>query len=197
MAQRPRGELRIIGGHWRSRRIRFAHEAVRPTPDRVRQKTFDWLAPRIRGARVLDVCAGSGAMGLEALSRGAAEVCFVERDRRAAAAIEAALALLAPAASARVAQADAALFLTRPPAEAGYDIAFVDPPYNADIWATLLPRLGAWMAPEHPIYIEWPRSARPDFGVALDWHRESTASQVSFGLASLASGEPPSTGDLA
>lgn len=197
MARRPRGELRIIGGHWRSRRIRFADEAVRPTPDRVRQKTFDWLAPRIRGARVLDICAGSGAMGLEALSRGAAEVCFVERDRSAVAAIEAALVLLAPAASARVAQADAALFLARPPADAAYDIAFVDPPYDAGLWATLLPRLGAWMASEHRIYIEWPRVAEPDFGVALHWHRESTASQVSFGLASLASGARPSTGDSA
>ena len=197
MAQRPRGELRIIGGHWRSRRIRFAADVVRPTPDRVRQKAFDWLAPRIRGARVLDICAGSGAMGLEALSRGAAEVCFVERDRCAATAIEAALALLAPAASARVAQSDATLFLARPPAEAGYDIAFVDPPYDADLWAKLLPRLTDWLIADHRIYIEWPRAASPDFGVALHWHRESTASQVSFGLASLASGEPPSTGDLA
>lgn len=195
MAQRPRGELRIIGGCWRSRRIRFAADVVRPTPDRVRQTTFDWLVPCIRGARVLDLCAGSGAMGLEALSRGAAEVRFVERDRRAAAAIEAALGLLAPAASARVTQADAALFLARPPPEAAYDIAFVDPPYDAGLWARLLPRLRSWMAAEHRIYIEWPRAAKPDFGAALHWHRESTASQVSYGLASFAPGPPPAAGD--
>lgn len=188
MARRPRGELRIIGGHWRSRRVRFAAEAVRPTPDRVRQTTFDWLAPRLRGARVLDVCAGSGAMGLEALSRGAAEVCFVEQDRRAAQAIEAALKQLAPTAPVRVVQAEAASFLGRPPAGAAYDLAFVDPPYAEDLWGALLPPLGRWLAGDHRIYIEWPRAARPDFGVSLHWHREATASQVSFGLASLTAG---------
>lgn len=197
MARRPRGELRIIGGHWRSRRIRFDVDAARPTPDRVRQKTFDWLAPRIRGARVLDVCAGSGAMGLEALSRGAAEALFVERDRRAAAGIRAALETLAPTAAARVAEADAVGFLARPPSGAAYDIAFVDPPYDGDLWGQLLPPLAAWMAPDHRLYIEWPRGRLPDFGAALDWHREATASQVSFGLASLALREPPPTGESA
>lgn len=188
MAQRPRGELRIIGGHWRSRRVRFADDVVRPTPDRVRQTTFDWLAPRLRGARVLDICAGSGAMGLEALSRGAAEACFVERDRRAAAAIEAALKLLAPAVPARVTQADATRFLTQPSPGSAYDIAFVDPPYAGDLWAQLLTPLSGWLAADHRIFIEWPRAKCPDFGGGLHWHRESTASQVSFGLASIDAG---------
>src|SRR5689334_20059128 len=77
-------ELRIIGGTWRGRRLRFPpQEEIRPTPDRVRETLFNWLGPRVVGARCLDLFAGSGALGLEALSRGAAEVTFVERDRRA------------------------------------------------------------------------------------------------------------------
>ena len=82
--------LRIIGGRHRGRRLRFpAGVEIRPTPDRVRETLFNWLQPRIAGARVLDLFAGSGALGLEALSRGAAHVTFVEQDRRAAAAIDA------------------------------------------------------------------------------------------------------------
>src|SRR3954447_26883629 len=74
-------ELRIIGGTWRGRRLRFPpQEEIRPTPDRVRETLFNWLGPRVVGARCLDLFAGSGALGLEALSRGAAEVTFVERD---------------------------------------------------------------------------------------------------------------------
>src|SRR3954464_13656022 len=74
-------ELRIIGGTWRGRRLRFPpQEEIRPTPDRVRETLFNWLGPRVVGARCLDLFAGSGALGLEALSRGAGEGTFVERD---------------------------------------------------------------------------------------------------------------------
>src|SRR3954469_13919277 len=84
--------LRIIGGRHRGRRLRFpAGVDIRPTPDRVRETLFNWLQPRIAGARVLDLFAGSGALGLESLSRGAGHVSFVEKDRRAAAAIDAVL----------------------------------------------------------------------------------------------------------
>src|SRR5687768_6197073 len=82
--------LRIIGGRHRGRRLRFpVGVEIRPTPDRVRETLFNWLQPRIDSARVLDMFAGSGALGLEALSRGAQQVVFVEQDRRAAQAIEA------------------------------------------------------------------------------------------------------------
>src|SRR5699024_5720375 len=71
--------LRIIGGQWRSRRVEIATaDGLRPTPDRVRETLFNWLAPRIEGARCLDLFAGTGALGLEALSRGAAQVTFIE-----------------------------------------------------------------------------------------------------------------------
>ncbi|MBY8965545.1 16S rRNA (guanine(966)-N(2))-methyltransferase RsmD [Algiphilus sp. NNCM1] len=192
MAQRrPRGELRIIGGTWRSRRIRFADTEVRPTPDRVRQTTFDWLAPRIRGARVLDLCAGSGAMGLEALSRGATEAVFVDAGRAQITAIQAALELLQAGARACVVQQDALQWLQGASGRKPFDIAFVDPPYAAGLWARLLPSLADCMATDHRLYIEWPRAEEPEFGVSLQWHRTSKAAAVSYGLASFADGTQP------
>ncbi|HYL70422.1 MAG TPA: 16S rRNA (guanine(966)-N(2))-methyltransferase RsmD, partial [Candidatus Dormibacteraeota bacterium] len=78
--------MRIIGGSWRGRKLRFPDSpAIRPTPDRVRETLFNWLGGAVHGARCLDLFAGSGALGLEALSRGAAHVTFVERDATAAA----------------------------------------------------------------------------------------------------------------
>src|SRR5512134_2593384 len=79
----PNNRLRIIGGQWRGRRLNFIpSEDLRPTPDRVRETLFNWLMPLIHGARCLDLFAGSGALGLEALSRGAASVVLVDRDPR-------------------------------------------------------------------------------------------------------------------
>jgi 16S rRNA (guanine966-N2)-methyltransferase len=135
-ARQPRAHariLRIIGGRHRGRRLRFpAGVALRPTPDRVRETLFNWLQPRIVGARVLDLFAGSGALGLEALSRGAASVTCVEKDRRAAAAIEA-LAREWNETGVRVACADALDWLASP--DGVFDIVFLDPPYDAGILA--------------------------------------------------------------
>ena len=88
-------EVRIIGGQWRGRKLRFPDRPdLRPTLGRVRETLFNWLAPDIHGAHCLDLYAGSGALGFEALSRGAAEVTFVERDRKAASALQANVELL-------------------------------------------------------------------------------------------------------
>lgn len=120
-------QLRIIGGTWRGRRFRFPPlPEIRPTPDRVRETLFNWLGSQVSGARCLDLFAGSGALGLEALSRGAAEVVFVERDRTAARELAARLAEWG-AKGARVEQRDALQFLhgaARP-----FDIVFLDPPF--------------------------------------------------------------------
>ena len=90
-----RNELRIIGGKWRGRRVRFPSlPELRPSPDRVRETLFNWLAPVIEGARCLDLFAGSGALGLEAASRGAAKVVLVDRDPRVHAALLASIAQL-------------------------------------------------------------------------------------------------------
>ena len=147
-------ELRIVGGEWRGRRVKLAAGApIRPTPDRVRETLFNWLQPVIRGARCLDLFAGSGALGLEALSRGAREVVFVDRDARAIRQIGSILeAFAAPSMPLHV--SDALAFL-RGTASA-FDIVFLDPPFASGLLANASVRLEdkGWLAPNALIYIE-------------------------------------------
>ena len=176
--------LRIVGGRHRGRRLRFpAGVEIRPTPDRVRETLFNWLQPRIVDARVLDLFAGSGALGLEALSRGAAHVTFVERERRAASAIDALLKEWQEP-TATVACADALAWLTATPA-AAYDIVFLDPPYDADVLAAAANDLAArgWLAPDARIYVE--RRARdPLPALPAGWReqRAGRAGEVGYHL---------------
>ncbi|MGH8181960.1 MAG: 16S rRNA (guanine(966)-N(2))-methyltransferase RsmD [Steroidobacteraceae bacterium] len=152
--------LRIIGGIWRGRRLRFPPSPqIRPTPDRVRETLFNWLAPRVPGSRCLDLFAGSGALGLEALSRGAAHVTFVEREAAAAHEISARLAEWG-AHEARVERADARGFLGGTPA-APFDIVFLDPPFASTLLAEAALRLeqGGWLADGALIYVECPAEA--------------------------------------
>ncbi len=124
------GVVRIIGGEFRSRRIRFeATDGLRPTPDRVRETLFNWLAPVIQGARCLDLFAGSGALGFEAASRGAANVTLVEHNRRAFRHLEDNRRLL-DLERVRVLRESAWSFLHR--ADGVYDIIFLDPPFDGD-----------------------------------------------------------------
>ena len=148
--------LRIIGGTWRGRKLRFPPSPeIRPTPDRVRETLFNWLAPRVPGARCLDLFAGSGALGLEALSRGAAHVTFVEQDAAAVRELRARLSEW-HASGAHVEQADALRFLSRP-AEP-FDIVFLDPPFASDLLPESAALLEArqWLAPGALIYVECP-----------------------------------------
>jgi 16S rRNA (guanine966-N2)-methyltransferase len=146
--------LRIIGGTWRGRKLRFpAASDIRPTPDRVRETLFNWLGARVAGARCLDLFAGSGALGLEALSRGAAHVSFVEQDARAAR--ELAQRLIEwQAQGGRVVRADALRFLAGP-AEA-FAVVFLDPPFASDLLGRAAGALAAhgWLAPGALIYVE-------------------------------------------
>lgn len=126
-----RQTLRIIGGQWRSRKITFPDRPqLRPTPDRVRETLFNWLTPVIDGARCLDLFAGSGALGIEALSRGAASAVFVETDLDATTSLRQQLALL-QAHDAQVIQSNALEFLQH--TSAHFDIVFVDPPYESQL----------------------------------------------------------------
>jgi 16S rRNA (guanine966-N2)-methyltransferase len=146
--------LRIIGGTWRGRKLRFpAGTDIRPTPDRVRETLFNWLGTRIAGARCLDLFAGSGALGLEALSRGAAHVTFVEQDVRAAR--ELALRLVEwQAEGGRVVRADALRFLAGP-AEP-FAVVFLDPPFASELLPRAAGALAAhgWLAPGALMYVE-------------------------------------------
>jgi 16S rRNA (guanine966-N2)-methyltransferase len=147
--------LRIIGGTWRGRKLRFpAAAAIRPTPDRVRETLFNWLGAAIAGARCLDAFAGSGALGLEALSRGAAHVTFLEQDATAVAALRERLADWG-AAEAPVVRADALRYLVATPPRA-YDIVFLDPPFAAGLLvraAALLAERG-WLRDGSRVYVE-------------------------------------------
>ena len=146
--------LRIIGGTWRGRKLRFPASAdIRPTPDRVRETLFNWLGAAVRGARCLDLFAGSGALGLEALSRGAAHVTFIERDAVAAQALRLLLREW-QAGDAQVERADALHYLAgeaRP-----FDIVFVDPPFASDLLglAAALLEERHWLGAGARIYVE-------------------------------------------
>ena len=142
--------MRVIGGTAKQRRLRAPDSPdLRPTSDRVREAIFDILASlgAVEGASVLDAYAGSGALGIEALSRGAGSVCLVEADRRAIAAIRANLDSTGFGSSpaVRVVRADVFEFLARE-ALTRYDLALVDPPYSFDDWPALLDLLGADLA---------------------------------------------------
>ncbi len=190
----PRGSIRIIGGEWRSRRITLpAGTRVRPTPDRVRETAFNWLSPWLPGARCLDLYAGSGALGIEALSRGAASVIFVEQDRRLVRSIGESIDDLGgrdALGRAELRAMSAEQYLRAPTIDdGGFDIAFLDPPYElpvADVFAGLLPRMRA----RGHVYVE--RSAAdslPEMPGA-EWIKTARAGAVRFGVAAVvAAGE--------
>jgi 16S rRNA (guanine966-N2)-methyltransferase len=174
--------LRIIAGRHRGRRLRFpAGVEIRPTPDRVRETLFNWLQPRIDQARVLDVFAGSGALGLEALSRGAARVTFIEKDRRAAAAIETLLREWQES-MATVVCDDAFNWLKRDGA-GPFDIVFLDPPYAANLLADAAAALAGRLVPDARVYVE--RRARdPLPALPASWKelRAGRAGEVGYHL---------------
>jgi 16S rRNA (guanine966-N2)-methyltransferase len=188
VARRAEGTLRLIGGEYRSRQVQFDPDSgVRPTPDRVRQTLFDWLAPVIDGARCADLFAGSGALGLEALSRGAAHVTFVETGRTQAERIGAALAMLHAQARALVHFGDALGFIEQTADR--FDIVFLDPPYDSGLLAPTFARLPRVLKPEHRIFLEWSSDRAPPLPENLRLLREKQAGQVSYGLAAF--GEMP------
>ena len=187
--KRPPGSVRIIGGSWRGRRIEIVDGVeLRPTPDRVRETLFNWLMPVLPGARCLDLYAGTGALGLEALSRGAAESWFVERDARAAAALEATLLRFGGQGKGRVLATDAKRWLKTPPL-AAFDVVFLDPPYAANNLADLCTLLArGWLAPQAWVYLETSRSqSLPVLPEGWQWHRESQAGDVRYALATVRS----------
>ncbi|SFF63769.1 16S rRNA m(2)G-966 methyltransferase [Fontimonas thermophila] len=180
MATRTEGKLRVIGGQWRSRIIDFdARDGVRATPDRVRQTVFDWLAPVIEGARCLDLFAGSGAMGIEALSRGAAHCTFVEQGSRQCTRIKAALLAL-KAQHTDVVMMDAIYFLQQ--TWHRYHVVFLDPPFESDLLGKALDELPKVLHPSNRIFLEWPARKRPELPERFEWLREKQAGQVGFGL---------------
>ena len=153
------GRLRIVAGKWRSRLLDIADvPGLRPTSERVRETLFNWLAPSIQGARCLDLFAGTGALGFEALSRGAAQVVFVENSRRAAKVIEKSAQSL-DASGAVIHCGDAGEYI-RNARPASFDIIFLDPPFADDRLEAICGQIDAcgMLAPGGRVYLEEDRA---------------------------------------
>ncbi len=151
-ASRPNA-VRIIGGEWRSRVIRFPDGAgLRPTPDRIREQVFNWLGQDLAGRRCLDLFAGSGALGFEALSRGAAAVVMVESARRVHRRLRETADELGAGSRLRLVLGDALHFLALP--QHAFDVVFVDPPYGSGLLGAVLGRLPPLLAPGAVVYAE-------------------------------------------
>ncbi|MGB2064245.1 MAG: 16S rRNA (guanine(966)-N(2))-methyltransferase RsmD [Marinomonas gallaica] len=146
-------KLRIIGGDWRSRQLPILDlDGLRPTTDRVRETVFNWLNFDIPGASCLDLFAGSGALGLEALSRGAKECTFVELNRAVAQQITHNLTTL-KASNGSVINRDAMAYLNTPPT--AFDVIFLDPPFRKGLLEKIIPMISeGWLKPNGYIYIE-------------------------------------------
>jgi len=162
--------IRIIGGSWRSRKLPVVSaNGLRPTTDKMRETLFNWLAPYLHGANVLDAFAGTGALGLESLSRGAKHTTFIELNPQAAKQLKTNIGTL-KCQHGVVHNQSALAYLeqtTKPcssspsnttlPNPACFDIVFIDPPFNDDLWARTLQLLSqGWLAPHAILYIETP-----------------------------------------
>ncbi|RZA23489.1 MAG: 16S rRNA (guanine(966)-N(2))-methyltransferase RsmD [Lysobacteraceae bacterium] len=185
MKRSPRkeaGQVRIIGGHWRNTRLQVADSpGLRPTSDRVRETLFNWLMPVLAGARVIDAFAGSGALGLEAVSRGAGHAVLVERDAALARSLREVVARLDAQDRVDVVQDDARGWLARQPA-GGFDLAFVDPPFDAALWQPVLEALLPTLAPGAWLYLESPAGHAPALPPGWELHRHGDTREVRYAL---------------
>ena len=181
------GRLRIVAGNWRGRRLPVIDaDGLRPTPERVRETLFNWLMLWLPGKRCLDLFAGSGALGLEALSREARSCIFVERNPDVAALLAKNLELLrADGASVEVAAARDALGRID---RQSIDLVFLDPPFDTTRYADLCRQVAdsGILAADSRVYIEAPRQA-PEFALPAgwEWTRTGTAGRVRYGIATV------------
>ncbi|MDR4516936.1 MAG: 16S rRNA (guanine(966)-N(2))-methyltransferase RsmD [Nitrosomonas sp.] len=178
------GKVRIIGGHWRSRIITFPRRPdLRPTPDRVRETVFNWLGQNLDGKRCLDLFAGSGALGFEAASRGAAQVVMLESDTVVfQSLLENRKKLNAD--QIELVRMDAMVFLTTDARQ--FDVIFLDPPYRLDILPKLLPKLPPHLNVYGQVYMEAMDAWAPD----KQWwiRRKGKAGNVNYQLLELQPG---------
>ena len=177
---KPAGEVRLIGGQWKRSKLPVIDKpGLRPTPDRVRETLFNWLGQKLDGWRCLDAFAGSGALGFEAASRGAADVVLLERDRRLAKRLgEAKLRL--NAAQVRIEAVDALAWMARC-APASFELVFIDPPFDAPLVAPALALAQRLVVPQGFVYVEAGQPLQqPPEGLRL--HRQGRAGAVHFHL---------------
>jgi len=178
------GEVRIIAGDWRGRKLPvLSQTGLRPTSDRMRETLFNWLQYDIAGARLLDAFAGSGALGFEALSRGASDVVFLEKNPSVANQLKANLQLL-KIDNAQIMQVDSQAWLAQP-AFMQFDGVFIDPPFHQGLVEPIVQQLihhkwlrhQAWLVIEQEKSLEWPANL-----INFQLYREKTTSQSRVGL---------------
>ena len=178
-----RHEVRLIGGQWKRSKLPVADApGLRPTPDRVRETVFNWLGQDLTGWRCLDAFAGSGALGFEAASRGAAEVVLLERDRRLASRLDEARQRL-KAAQVRIETVDALGWMARC-AAASFELVFIDPPFDSALVEPALALAARLIVPHGFVYVESGAApaAAPPVAHGLTLHRQGRAGAVHFQL---------------
>lgn len=182
---RYHNQVRIIGGLYKRRILHFPTvEGLRPTPDRVRETVFNWLGQTLIGCRCLDLFAGTGAFGFEALSRGAETVCLIEKQKAAFHALKKnAQDLNFPTARYTLLQTDAYRFLTQTPPPTPFDVIFIDPPYaEAAHLPALLTQLKAFVTPTGYVYLESPAVLTPADHPGWNCYRQDKAGMVHYAL---------------
>ncbi len=185
MAKGRTNTIRIIGGEHGGRRLKFPDvKGLRPTPDRLRETLFNWLQGVVPGAKCLDLFAGSGAIGLEALSRGAGKLVFCEQSTRAARQLQENIDLLGLQAVARIYQMDARQLLQQA-IDQPFDLVFLDPPFTAGLLPDIIGLLEqpGWLAEHAYLYIEQDANHPwPDIPPAWKLYREASAGQAACRL---------------
>lgn len=179
-------KVRIVGGQWRGRKIEFLNlKALRPTPDRARETLFNWLTPTITDAHCLDLFAGSGVIGFEALSRGAASVVSVDNNIRVCTKLREQATLL-NAQNIHIVHQEASQFINH--TQDTFDIIFIDPPFRSNLVAKLVDTLSnnPILNPDAILYVEMPITQRLDIA-ETKWHivRSGKTSQVRYFLLGL------------
>jgi len=184
-----RNSVRIIAGAWRGRRVTFPDlPGLRPTPDRIRETLFNWVQLEVAQAHCLDLFAGSGVLGIEALSRGASRVVFVEQAQMAARALQGELERLGGKAASRVVEMGAARFLRTPRETFGgpFGLVFMDPPFGRNALAEFIPQLdhGDWVLPGGLVYLENEKTAGvPELPSHWELLKSKSAGEVGYHLA--------------
>ena len=181
MNKTPFGQVRIIAGDWRGSKIPVqSFPGLRPTSDRVRETLFNWLQSQIGGKRVLDCFAGTGALGFEAASRGAAEVMLLEKVPALANSLRE-TAMRLKAANIKIETSDSFSWL-RQPASKRFDLVFIDPPFGTEYAQQILPLISPWLADSAWVYVETGRSTIIEVPSTYQLYREGSTREVWYRL---------------
>ena len=185
MNKPPFGQVRIIAGDWRGSKLPVeSFPGLRPTSDRVRETLFSWLQSHVSGKRVLDCFAGTGALGFEAASRGAAEVVLLEKAPALANSLRETAARL-KADNIKIETSDSFVWLRQPasqPTHQQFDLVFIDPPFGTDYAQQILPLISPWLADSAWVYVETGRSTLIEVPRSYQLYREGSTREVWYRL---------------